>query len=64
MSATAPALFAAAAGVGFGHGILPHHWVPLAVLGQIRGRWRERSAGALTATVLVVTGVLVLIGAI
>jgi ABC-type nickel/cobalt efflux system permease component RcnA len=33
MSAT-PALLAAAAGVGFGHAILPDHWVPLAMLGR------------------------------
>ncbi len=37
MSATTPALLAAAAGVGFGHAILPDHWVPLAVLGRTRG---------------------------
>jgi hypothetical protein len=36
VSATAPALLAAAAGVGFGHAILPDHWVPLAVLGRAR----------------------------
>jgi hypothetical protein len=35
MSATF-ALLAAAAGVGFGHAILPDHWVPLAVLGRTR----------------------------
>jgi nickel/cobalt transporter (NicO) family protein len=28
------ALIAAAAGVGFGHAILPDHWVPLAVVGR------------------------------
>jgi ABC-type nickel/cobalt efflux system permease component RcnA len=33
MSAT-PALLAASAGVGFGHAILPDHWVPLAVVGR------------------------------
>jgi threonine/homoserine/homoserine lactone efflux protein len=32
----APALIAAAAGVGFGHAVLPDHWVPLAVLGRTR----------------------------
>ena len=32
----APALLAASAGVGFGHAILPDHWVPLAVLGRAR----------------------------
>lgn len=36
MSATGPALLAAAAGVGFGHAILPDHWVPLALLGRTR----------------------------
>jgi nickel/cobalt transporter (NicO) family protein len=36
MSATGPALLAAAAGVGFGHAVLPDHWVPLAVLGRTR----------------------------
>jgi nickel/cobalt exporter len=36
MSATTPALFAAAAGVGIGHAVLPDHWVPLAVLGRAR----------------------------
>jgi nickel/cobalt transporter (NicO) family protein len=34
VSSTSPALLAAAAGVGFGHAILPDHWVPLAVLGR------------------------------
>src|SRR5436309_4852768 len=33
MSAT-PALLLAAAGVGFGHAVLPDHWVPLAVVGR------------------------------
>jgi nickel/cobalt transporter (NicO) family protein len=32
----APALLAASAGVGFGHAILPDHWVPMAVLGRAR----------------------------
>jgi ABC-type nickel/cobalt efflux system permease component RcnA len=36
VSATGPALLAAAAGVGFGHAVLPDHWVPLAVLGRTR----------------------------
>lgn len=36
MSETTPALLAAAAGVGFGHAVLPDHWVPLAVLGRAR----------------------------
>ena len=33
---TTPALLVAAAGVGFGHAILPDHWVPLAVIGRTR----------------------------
>jgi len=33
---TTPALLVAAAGVGFGHAILPDHWVPLAVVGRTR----------------------------
>ncbi len=36
MSAAAPALLLAAAGVGFGHAVLPDHWVPLAVVGRTR----------------------------
>jgi len=33
MSAT-PALLAAAGGVGFGHAVLPDHWLPLAAVGR------------------------------
>ena len=36
MSNTGPALLAAAAGVAFGHAVLPDHWVPLAVVGRTR----------------------------
>jgi nickel/cobalt transporter (NicO) family protein len=36
MSSNGPALFAAAAGVAFGHAILPDHWVPLSVVGRTR----------------------------
>jgi nickel/cobalt transporter (NicO) family protein len=36
MSASTPALVAAAAGVGLGHAILPDHWVPLGVLSRTR----------------------------
>ncbi len=36
MNSTALALLAASAGVGFGHAVLPDHWVPLAVLGRTR----------------------------
>jgi nickel/cobalt transporter (NicO) family protein len=34
MSLAAPALLAAAAGVGFGHAVLPDHWVPLSVIAR------------------------------
>jgi hypothetical protein len=34
MSSTTPALLAAAAGVGFGHAVLPDHWVPLSVIAR------------------------------
>jgi nickel/cobalt transporter (NicO) family protein len=44
MSSTTPALLAAAAGVGFGHAVLPDHWVPLAVLGRTRGYRLSRVA--------------------
>src|SRR6202042_678748 len=44
VSSTGPALLAAAAGVGFGHAILPDHWVPLAVLGRTRRYPLPRSA--------------------
>jgi hypothetical protein len=57
MSSTAPALLAAAAGVGFGHAILPDHWLPLAVLGRTRryppGRVARLSGLAGVAHVLV-----------
>ncbi|HEX3804729.1 MAG TPA: hypothetical protein VHV75_18035 [Solirubrobacteraceae bacterium] len=57
MSATTPALLVAAAGVGFGHAILPDHWLPLAVLGRTRryppGRVARLSGLAGVAHVLV-----------
>lgn len=33
---TLPALLVAAAGVGFGHAVMPDHWMPLAVLSRTR----------------------------
>lgn len=36
MNAHSLALLLAAAGVGFGHAVMPDHWVPLAVLGRAR----------------------------
>lgn len=69
MSSTTPAVLAAAAGVGFGHAILPDHWVPLAVLGRTR-RYRlsrvARLAGiagvAHVLVSLVLGGVIVAVG--
>ncbi|MBO0769177.1 MAG: hypothetical protein J2O48_10895, partial [Solirubrobacterales bacterium] len=37
MSGLSPGLLVAAAGVGFGHAVMPDHWVPLAVIGRTRG---------------------------
>ncbi len=69
MSATTPALLAAAAGVGFGHAILPDHWVPLAVVGRTRryplGRVARLSGMAGVAHVLVsivLGGVIIAVG--
>jgi nickel/cobalt transporter (NicO) family protein len=36
VSSATPALILAAAGVGFGHAIMPDHWVPLALVGRTR----------------------------
>jgi nickel/cobalt exporter len=44
VSATTPALIAAAAGVGLGHAILPDHWVPLAVVGRTQNYSLRRVA--------------------
>ncbi len=52
-----PALLLAAGGVGFGHAILPDHWVPLAVVGRTQryslGRVARLSGLAGVAHVLV-----------
>jgi hypothetical protein len=57
MTGNTPALLAAAAGVGFGHAILPDHWAPLAVLGRTRrlplGRVARLSGLAAVAHVFV-----------
>lgn len=66
---TLPALLLAAVGVGFGHAVLPDHWLPLAVLSRTRGyrttRVARLSLAAAIAHVLVsvaLGAVLVLIG--
>lgn len=57
MSGATPALIAAAAGVGFGHAVLPDHWLPLAVVGRTEryrlGRVARLSGMAGVAHVLV-----------
>jgi nickel/cobalt exporter len=66
---SAPALLLAAAGVGFGHAVLPDHWAPLAVLGRTRreplGRTVRRSlaaAGTHVALSLVLGALLIAVG--
>jgi len=66
---TLPALLLAAAGVGFGHAVMPDHWLPLAVVSRTRGYRPARvarlslAAGAAHVLIsLVLGGVLVLIG--
>jgi nickel/cobalt exporter len=68
VSAT-PGLLAAAAGVGFGHAVLPDHWVPLAVVGRTQrysvGRVARLAGLAAVAHVLlslILGGVIVAIG--
>jgi len=66
---SASALVLAAAGVGFGHAVLPDHWAPLAVLGRTRreplGRTVRRSlaaAGTHVALSLLLGAVLIAVG--
>jgi nickel/cobalt exporter len=69
VSGDAPALIVAAAGVGFGHAVMPDHWMPLAVIGRVNryraGRVARLAALAGTAHVvfsLLLGAVIVLIG--
>ena len=69
MNSTALALLAASAGVGFGHAVLPDHWVPLAVVGRTRhypmGKIARMSSLAAVAHVLLsiaLGAVIILIG--
>jgi nickel/cobalt transporter (NicO) family protein len=66
MSSNGPALLIAAAGVGFGHAILPDHWVPIAVLGRTRRYPLARvarlsgAAGAAHVLVSIVLGAVII----
>jgi threonine/homoserine/homoserine lactone efflux protein len=64
-----PVLLLAAAAVGFGHAVLPDHWVPLAMLARarrypLRRVLRQSGAAAVTHILLslLLGGVLILIG--
>lgn len=66
MTATVPALLAAAGGVGFAHSVLPDHWLPLAVTARSRRDPLPRVArlslfaGATHVLVSVVLGAIVI----
>jgi nickel/cobalt exporter len=64
-----PALILAAGGVGFGHAILPDHWVPLAVVGRTQryslgrvARFAGLAGVAHVLVSLVLGGVIIVIG--
>ena len=66
MTSNTPALLVTAAGVGFGHAILPDHWVPLAVLGRTRRyrlsrvAWLSTLAGVAHVLVSMILGVVII----
>jgi nickel/cobalt transporter (NicO) family protein len=64
VSATTPALLAAAAGVAIGHAVLPDHWVPLAVVGRTRRYTLRRVAKLSTAAAIAHVLVSLVLGAI
>lgn len=66
---TTPALLVAAGGVGFGHAILPDHWVPLAVVGRTQryplakvARLSGLAGAAHVLVSLILGGVIVAVG--
>ena len=66
---TLPVLLLAAAGVGFGHAVMPDHWLPLAIMSRTRhyrtGKVARLSLTAAVAHVLVsllLGGVVILVG--
>jgi nickel/cobalt transporter (NicO) family protein len=64
MSASTPALLVAAAGVGFGHAVLPDHWAPLAVMGRARKYSASRVTRISAAAGIAHVMVSVILGAI
>jgi len=64
MNAHTLALLLAAAGVGFGHAVLPDHWVPLAVLGRTRRYPMSRIARLATLAGIAHVLVSILLGGI
>ena len=66
MTATVPALLAAAGGVGLAHSVLPDHWLPLAVTARARRDPLPRVArlslfaGAAHVAVSVILGAIVI----
>ena len=66
---TLPVILLAAAGVGFGHAVMPDHWLPLAILSRTRhyrtGKVARLSLAAAVAHVVVsllLGGVVILVG--
>jgi nickel/cobalt exporter len=66
---TLPVLLLAAAGVGFGHAVMPDHWLPLAILSRARhyrtGKVARLSLAAAAAHVVVsllLGGMVILVG--
>lgn len=60
---SATALVLAAAGVGFGHAVLPDHWAPLAVLGRTRREPLSRTVRRSLAAAGAHVGLSLLLGA-
>lgn len=61
---TLPAILLAAGGVGFGHAVMPDHWLPLAVLSRTRRYRTSRVLGLSLAAALVHVIVSVVLGGI
>ncbi len=62
--ATIPALLAAAAGVGFGHAVLPDHWVPLGVVSRTQRHPVRRTARLATLAGIAHVALSLILGAV